>query len=48
MKEFLGSTFTEFMDSNRYVTKKNTSHILVFDIIFDNPWDVSVNKTDIL
>jgi len=43
VKELVGSTFSEFKDSNRYVTKKNTSHILVFKIIFYNPWYVSVN-----
>jgi hypothetical protein len=40
----MGSSFEEVKDSNRYVTIiKTTSHILVFKIIFDNPWYVSVN-----
>ena len=44
IKELVGSSFKEFKDSNRYVTNiKKTSHILVFNIIFDNPWYVSVN-----
>ena len=44
VKELVGSTFSEFKDSNRYVTIiKTTSHILVFKIIFYNPWYVSVN-----
>jgi hypothetical protein len=30
VKELVGSTFKDFKDSNRYVTKKNTSHILEF------------------
>jgi len=39
IKELAGSTFKEFIDSNRYLTNINkTSHILVFKIIFDNPW----------
>jgi hypothetical protein len=39
IKELVGSTFKEFKNLNRYVTKiKKTSHILVFKIVFDNPW----------
>jgi len=41
--ELVGPTFEEFKDSNRYVTKKKTSHIFIFKIIFENPWYVSVN-----
>ena len=36
--------FKEFMDSDRYgTTFIKSPHILVFKIIFDHPWDVSVN-----
>jgi hypothetical protein len=39
IKELAGSTFKEFKDSNRYITNiKKTPHILVFKIIFENPW----------
>ena len=38
IKELLGSSYKEFTDSNRYINNiTKTSHILVFDIIFDNP-----------
>ena len=44
VKELIGSSFEEFMDSDRYETYVlRTSHILVFKIIFDHPWQVSVN-----
>jgi hypothetical protein len=44
IKELVGSSFKELKDSNPYATKiRKTEHILVFKIMFDNPWDVSVN-----
>ena len=45
IKELVGSSFKEFKDSNRYITniKKTSPHMLVFKIIFDSPWYVSVN-----
>ena len=36
--------FKEFMDSDRYgTTFIKSPHILVFKLIFDHPWKVSVN-----
>ena len=36
--------FKEFMDSDRYeTTSKTNPQFLVFKIIFDEPWKVSVN-----
>jgi hypothetical protein len=44
VKELVGSSPEKFLDSNRYVTTaKKSSQILVFKIIFDSPWYVSVN-----
>ena len=44
IKELVGSSVEELFDSNRFETYvKKTSHVLAFKIIFDNPWDVSVN-----
>ena len=49
VKELVGSVFEEFMDSNRYETTVNRStHIIILKIIFEEPWAVSVNKTDVL
>jgi len=49
VKELVGVSKENFMDSDRYETTiVKSSHILVFKIIFDNPWYVSVNYTDIL
>jgi len=48
-KELAGSDFEEFIDSIRYETiVKRTPQILVFKMIFDNPWNVSVTYTDVL
>jgi len=44
IKELVGSSFKKLKDSNSFATKiRKTQHIIVFKIIFDNPWDVSVN-----
>ena len=48
-KELVGSDIEEFMDSYRYeTTVKMSPHILVFKIIYDYPWSVSVTHTDVL
>jgi len=48
-KELVGLVVDEFMDSDRYeTTVKLSPHILVFKIIYDYPWDVSVTHTDVL
>ena len=48
-KELVGSDIEEFMDSDRYeTTVKRSPHILVFKIIYDYPWSVSVTHTDVL
>jgi hypothetical protein len=48
-KEIVGSSVEEFLDSDRYETfVKKSPHYLVFKIIFDYPWKVSVNYTDVL
>ena len=48
-KEIVGSSVEEFLDSDRYETfVKKSPHILVFKIIFDYPWKVSVKHTDVL
>jgi len=48
-KELVGTDFEEFIDSDRYETSvKWSPHILVFKIIYDDPWDVSVTHTDVL
>ena len=48
-KELVGSDIEEFMDSDRYeTTVKMSPHILVFKIIYDYPWSVSVTHTDVL
>jgi hypothetical protein len=48
-KELAGPDFEEFMDSDRYETfVKRSPHILVFKIIYDYPWTVSVTHTDVL
>ena len=48
-EELLGSSFREFMDSDRYETKVSKNpHILIFKLTFDYPWSVSVNQTEIL
>ena len=39
IKELVGSSVKELFDSNRFETYvKKTSHVLVFKIIFKNPW----------
>jgi len=43
VKELVGSSPEKFLDSDRYKTVKKSSNILVFKIIFDSPWYVSVN-----
>jgi len=44
VKELVGSSVKQFLDSDRYkTTVKKSSHILVFKITFDSPWYVSVN-----
>jgi len=49
IKELVGSVFKKFMDSDRYkTTVKRSQHIFVFKIIFDFPWQVSANHTDVL
>jgi hypothetical protein len=49
VKELAGKSKEEFLDSGRYETFVYKSlHVLVFQMIFDNPWDISVNHTDIL
>ena len=48
-KELVGSDAEDFMDSDRYETfVKRSPHILVFKMIFDNPWKVSMHHTDVL
>ena len=43
-EKVLDVDFKEFMDSDRYETIPiMSSHMLVFKIIFDQPWSVSVN-----
>ena len=49
VKELAGFSFEEFIDSNRYEnTIKWRPHILIFKMIFENPWKVSFNYTDVL
>jgi hypothetical protein len=49
VKELMGSDFEEFIDSDRYeTTVKRSLHILIFEIIFEDPWKVTVNQTDVL
>jgi hypothetical protein len=49
VKELVGSVFEEFMDSNRYeTTVYRSTHIIILKIIFEEPWAVSVHKTDVL
>jgi hypothetical protein len=49
VKELVGSDIEEFMDLHRYETiVKRSPHILVFKMIFDHPWNVSITHTDIL
>jgi hypothetical protein len=44
IKELVGSTVQEFKDYYQHRTSvKKTPNILVFKIIFDNPWYVSAN-----
>ena len=39
IQELVGSSVEELFDSNRFETfVKMTSHVLVFKIIFDDPW----------
>ena len=49
VKEIVGQSKEEFLYSDRFETFVYKSlHVLVFQIIFDNPWNISVNHTDIL
>ena len=42
--KIIDSDFIKFMDSDRYgTTFIKIPHILVFKILFDHPWKVSVN-----
>jgi len=44
VKELVGSSSENFLDSDRFVsTVRKSSHIVVLKIIFDSPWYVSVN-----
>jgi len=48
-KEIVGASLEEFMNSDRYETFiKRSPHVLVFKMIFDNPWKVSLHHTDVL
>jgi len=47
--ELVGKSKEDFLDSYRYKTiVHRSSHFLVFDMIFANPWNISVNYDDIL
>ena len=44
VKELVGSSIKEFMNSDRYETiALKNPHIIVFKIVFEKPWNISVN-----
>jgi hypothetical protein len=49
VKELIGLSKAEFIDSERYIsTVKKSQNLLGFKMTFKNPWLVSANKIDIL